>query len=143
MDRSKKKCGACKFFKNVDSANFNKTRDGYAAVCKQCSEKRIQKWREKKTQKTQAMHISSDSEDEDSSDEAEEALRVKLGNVKMADFLREISSAEKIAKFTAMVELPDDLKKPDARQSADGLASAIWSELKYRFVYSPVLCDKF
>ncbi len=49
MDSSKKKCGACKIFKNADSANFNKTRDGFAAVCKQCSEKRIQKWREKKT----------------------------------------------------------------------------------------------
>lgn len=138
MDSSKKKCGACKTLKNADSANFNKTRDGFAAVCKQCSEKRIQKWREKKTQKPHATHVSSDS-DEDSSDDAEEALRVKLGNVKMADFLREISSAEKITKFTAMVELPDDLKKLDARQSADGLANAIWSELKYRFVYGTAL----
>ncbi len=141
MDSSKKKCGACKIFKNADSANFNKTRDGFAAVCKQCSEKRIQKWREKKTQKAQAARVSSDSEseDEDSSDDAEEALRVKLGNVKMADFLREISSAENITKFTAIVELPDDLKKADARQSADGLANAIWSELKYRFVYGSAL----
>ncbi|KJA26419.1 hypothetical protein HYPSUDRAFT_199143 [Hypholoma sublateritium FD-334 SS-4] len=48
------------------------------------------------------MHISSHSKNEDSSDEAKEALRVKLGNIKMADFLREISSTEKIAKFTAM-----------------------------------------
>ena len=125
----KKKWGACKAVKNLDETQYNKTRDGFAAVCKQCSAQRAQKRKEKKN------CIDSDDEDLSSDDNSDEDLRMELGNVKLDDFITAVRSAEEsIHSFAALVEMADSAGA-DGRERANGLACQIWNELKYRFVY--------
>ena len=138
-----KKCASCRVTKTIDEDHFKKTRDGYAAVCKQCSEKRLRKRREEKSiKKKSAPDDESESDDDDddgSSDtETDEELRAELGNLELEDFIRAVLNTEDVKSFAARVEMSWEGESggPEMRRErADTLARKIWEDLQYRFVY--------
>ncbi len=141
MDAEEKKCASCRATKTVNADHFKKIRDGYAAVCKQCSEKRSRKRREDNLIKKKAAaddESESDDDDSNSDDEMDEELRAELGNLELEDFIRAVLDTEDVKSFAARVEMSWEGGSggPEMRRErADNLARKIWEDLEYRFVY--------
>jgi recombinational DNA repair protein (RecF pathway) len=130
---AKQKCAACDKVKQ--ETEFKQKRDGFNAVCKQCSENRKAARDRKKadselegTNKNTVTPTVTEDENEE-----EEHLRKEMNNLTLEQFINALMATEDVRSLTAFVDLTT-LEGGNEREKADRLAEAIWEQLKYRFV---------
>jgi len=134
-----RKCAACDKTKKLDASEFKLTRDGFTAVCKQCSENRKASRDKKKANldgdKENPNATASTAITEEEQDEEErEHWRKELGNVTLEQFTNAILATEDIQSLIAFVDLSELVTEND-RGKADKLTAVIWEQSKYCFVW--------
>lgn len=132
---AKRKCAACDKVKQ--ETEFKQKRDGFNAVCKQCSENR----KAARDRKKAEMEGDSGKEnsptvtEEENDSEEEEHLRKEMNNLTLEQFINALMATEDVRSLTTFVDLSGfKLEVENEREKADKLAEAIWEQLKYRFV---------
>ena len=128
---AKRKCAACD--KAKQEAEFKQKRDGFSAVCRQCSKNR------KAARDRKKAELEGDSGKENTpvvaedENEEEERLRKEMSNLTLEQFIDALMATEDVRSLIAFVDL-SGLEVENGRGKADKLAEAISEQLKYRFV---------
>jgi hypothetical protein len=130
---AERKCAACDKVKQ--ETEFKQKRDGFNAVCKQCSENR------KAARDRKKAELEGDSGKENTptvtedENEEEEHLRKELNKFTLEQFIDALMATEDVRSLTTFVDLSVlEVENDSEREKADKLAEAIWEQLKYRFV---------
>ena len=127
---TKRKCAACDKVKQV--TEFKRKRDGFNAVCKQCSKNR-KAARDRKKAELEGDSSKENTPVTEDENEEEERLREEMNNLTLEQFIDVLMATEDIRSLITFVDL-SGFKVENERERADKLAEAIWEHLKYRFV---------
>jgi hypothetical protein len=129
---AKRKCAACDKVKQ--ETEFKQKRDGFNAVCKQCSENR-KAARDRKKAELEGDSGKENTPVTEDENEEEERLRKEMNNLTLEQFIDVLMATEDVRSLTTFVDLSGlELEDASEREKADKLAETIWEQLKYRFV---------
>ena len=123
-----RKCATCDKVKLLVEAKFKQKRDGFNAVCKQCSENK-KAARDRKKAKLEGLgdkenRLAAWVTEDDLEIEEEERLRKEMNNLTLEQFINALMVTEDVRSLTAFVDL-SGLEVGNEQEKADKLAEAI------------------
>ncbi|KAJ7588948.1 hypothetical protein C8J56DRAFT_1049877 [Mycena floridula] len=128
-------CSSCKTDKLLNSDNFTAKGAGYRRTCNVCNGRKKGMKNEENFQPAvpRAGPSTSSRPEEPSIDARDESVFIDLTEVGLGPFLRSLATLGDIFSLAACVNIAE--LEGDRRERADKLATAIWDQMKFRFVY--------